>query len=263
MASTLQVDGLHVFHAAASQPDRARPPLLLVHGANEGAWAWENWLGALPSRGWEAFALSLRGHPGSQPIDPEAFCRLRIADYVDDVAAVACHVSRSVVVVGHSMGGIVAQRLAESVAPGNYPGILPPAALVLLASVAPGQLGAMREDPLPEDAPVHQDSAFHRPAPGLAERVAALLIGESPSVMNEYATGAGVRIDPALVRCPMLVVSAQHDTTRVPRDRRIADFYGADYRHEPDIGHELPLDGDWERVLDGVIDWLETRVADP
>jgi hypothetical protein len=119
----------------------------------------------------------------------------------------------------------------------------------------------MWKDPLPEDTPLLQDSEFHRPAPGLAERVAALLIGESPSVMNEYKTGAGMRIDPAPVRCPILVVTAEHDTTPVPRDRRIADFYGADYRHEPDIGHELPLDGGWERVLDGVLDWLENRTA--
>jgi pimeloyl-ACP methyl ester carboxylesterase len=194
-------------------------------------------------------------------MDPAAFCRLRFADYVDDLAAVARHVGRPVVVVGHSMGGIVAQRFAEGVGAGNFPAISPLAALVLLASVAPGQLGVLWKDPMPEDAPVHQDSEFHRPAPGLVERVDAMLIGESPSVMNEYKTGAGVRIDPALVRCPILVVTAEHETVPVPRDRRLADFYGADYRHEPDIGHELPLDGGWERVLDGVIDWMENCIA--
>jgi pimeloyl-ACP methyl ester carboxylesterase len=202
MRTEMQLGDLHVTHALPDAPQIARPPLLLVHGANEGAWAWDNWLETLPSQGWEAFALSLRGHPGSQPMDPAAFCRLRIADYVDDVVAVSRYIGRPVVVVGHSMGGIVAQRFAEGAGAGGHAGISSPAALVLLASVAPGRPNPMREDPFPEDAPVHTDSEFHRPAPGLAERVAGLLIGESPSAINEYATGAGVRIDPAFVRCP-------------------------------------------------------------
>ena len=47
------------------QPDypNAAPPLLFIHGANSGAWVWEqHFLGDMAERGFEAHALSLRGH---------------------------------------------------------------------------------------------------------------------------------------------------------------------------------------------------------
>ncbi len=74
MASSLPVEGLHVVHAAPHRPNPARPPLLLVHGATDGAWVWDNWRSVLPGRAWEAFALSLRNHPGSYPVDERTCC---------------------------------------------------------------------------------------------------------------------------------------------------------------------------------------------
>ncbi len=81
--------------------------------------------------------------------------------------------------------------------------------------------------------------------------------------MNGIGTGAGVPIDPRHVRCPVLVITAALDGSKVPKDRRIADFYGADDRHADGIGHELIRDEGREHALEVVIGWLERdeRVA--
>lgn len=262
MKDVYYADGIYVeWMKSAAPPDSTRPPLLLVHGAGHGAWCWEQWMGVLSLRGWEAHALSLRGHPASRHVDEATYLEhLRVEDYADDVAVVARHIGRPAVVIGHSMGGIVAQRyVARASAEGN-----PPAGLVLLASVVPGQLGPTRTSPVFNDRVYRPDKDtaqrlyFHSSGP-VVERALARLVGESPSVINEYSLDAGVPIDPRQVRCPVLVVTAEHDNTNVPRDRRIADFYRGDYRHE-DIGHDLMLDKGWETVLDHVVDWVLARV---
>ena len=60
------------------------PPLLFIHGSGHAAWCWaEHFLDYFADRGFDANALSLRGHGGSNGRD-----RLRwtsIADYVEDV----------------------------------------------------------------------------------------------------------------------------------------------------------------------------------
>jgi pimeloyl-ACP methyl ester carboxylesterase len=50
--------------------------LLFVHGMWGGAWVWERWLPFFAARGWDGYALNLRGRaraPGRSPIS--AGCR--------------------------------------------------------------------------------------------------------------------------------------------------------------------------------------------
>src|SRR5207247_2453733 len=55
-------------------------------------------------------ALNLRGHHGSKPVDDIG--RVPFADYLDDARAVAASIGDPII-VGHSMGGLLAQKLAE------------------------------------------------------------------------------------------------------------------------------------------------------
>ncbi|MBI4081634.1 MAG: alpha/beta hydrolase [Candidatus Lambdaproteobacteria bacterium] len=276
--ASFQVEGLHVEHAPASPGGSgpARPPLLLVHGAGHGAWCWEHWLDVLPARGWECWALSLRNHPGSFAVDDETYrTRLRVTDYVADVAAVAARIGRPAIVAGHSMGGIVvqayaAQAFAAQAATGSpratgmaAPPV--PAGIVLLASVPPGAFAPLRSAPIASDGPylLTPDAAaahyFHGLEPAAARRLMERLVPESPAVLNAYSLGDGLPIARGEIGCPMLVVSAEHDRTVVPHDRRIADHYGADYLFARGIGHDLMLDRGWERTLDAIEAWLRDR----
>lgn len=96
-------------------------PILFVHGILSAAWIWDvyflNWFAA---QGYQAYALSLRGHghsPSDKPIN-----RLGLADFVDDLRQAVLHIHQQTgkepILVGHSMGGMVVQRyLSEYRAP--------------------------------------------------------------------------------------------------------------------------------------------------
>ncbi len=255
-----QVDGIHVEAALPDGGEQAsRPPLLLVHGAGHGAWCWEKWMGVLPGRGWACHALSLRNHPGSDPVDDETFrTRLRVSDYAADLRKVTAHIGRPCVAIGHSLGGIVVQKyLAEQTAAGK-----PEAAAVLLASAPPGQLGPIRDAPLPTDTAHEMDRQtareryFYSADEAVWGPAVERLVPESPSVMNDYSLGDGLPIAPGDIPCPTLVVSAEHDRSAAPSDGRIAEYLGAEFFLAEGIGHDLMLDEGWEAVLERVEAWL-------
>jgi 3-oxoadipate enol-lactonase len=80
------------------------PPLLLVHGLGGAAWNYSEMVPRLPGR--RLIVPDLPGHGASTPLPASA----GLAGYADAVAA--C-LPGAVDVVGHSLGGVVALRLAE------------------------------------------------------------------------------------------------------------------------------------------------------
>jgi pimeloyl-ACP methyl ester carboxylesterase len=89
------------------------PRVLLVHGATCTADVWTSVLIALADLGTHAAALDLRGHGLSE--GREQLQSWRIEDYVSDVIAVLRHWETLRILVGHSMGGLVAQLAAPEV----------------------------------------------------------------------------------------------------------------------------------------------------
>jgi len=114
-------------------PERANAgsPLLFVHGGYCDAWCWEPYfLPWFAARGYPAYALSLRGHGASG--GRESLFVAGIDDYAVDVARVAGKLPSRPVLIGHSMGAAVVERL---IAAG------PVRAAALFAPVPPGGLG--------------------------------------------------------------------------------------------------------------------------
>jgi pimeloyl-ACP methyl ester carboxylesterase len=94
---------------------------VLVHGAGGGGWQWRDWCPVL-----ESFAI--RCHPLTlQPAD-EGLRQTRYRDYVGQIVAAIEACTRPTVLVGVSMGGILALKAAE---------VSPLAGLVLVNSVPP------------------------------------------------------------------------------------------------------------------------------
>lgn len=95
-----------ITRAPASASDRGH--LLFIHGGFHGAWCWdEHFLPWFAARGFTAHALSLRGHAGSEGHD--AIASFTLDDYVDDVLGVLATLGGDAVLIGHSLGGVVAQ----------------------------------------------------------------------------------------------------------------------------------------------------------
>src|SRR5450432_1256841 len=108
-----------------------KPPLLFVHGGYCDAWCWDPFfLPWFAARGYAAHALSLRGHGASGGRDSLFVAGLD--DYVADVEHVAATLPSPPVLIGHSMGAAVVERLLTT---------RPIRAAALMAPVPPGGLG--------------------------------------------------------------------------------------------------------------------------
>ena len=235
-------------------------PVLLVHGLAGGAWYWSRWQELFARRGWPAWALDLRGRAGSR--HAAAPGRVRLAEYVEDVRDAAEHLGRPAV-VGHSLGGLLAQAAAEA-------GLV--RALVLLCSMPPRgigfatptlavrqlrHLGAMlRGRPLVARSEDIAHMNLHR-VPD-AERAAILdrFVADSGIVARELSLG-GLAIDAARVRCPVLVQAAAEDRFFPPAvERRIAARYGAELRVYDGHAHFVVMEPGWDVIAADAAAWL-------
>jgi pimeloyl-ACP methyl ester carboxylesterase len=97
--------------AALPDRDSARPPLILVHGAANSASIWTFWQQELAAQGWASYAIDLRGHGRSSGVD---LSTTSMYDYAADGCMLARQFKRSPIVLGWSMGGLVALMMAAA-----------------------------------------------------------------------------------------------------------------------------------------------------
>ncbi len=245
----------------AGGPAGDRPPLLFVHGHSHAAWCWdEHWLPALAERGWSGYALSLRGHGASA--GSEGLHRWTLRDYEHDVLQTITALPAPPVLVGHSMGGLVVQRVLERylaapaavlVAPtGDRHGFGVVANLVRRRPVRLAQAAAMR--PLRLDA--HDLFAGLDEAAGAS--YAARLTPEAPRAQLQL----GLPRRAYTAACPVLVLGGGADTLVPASDLvRSARRYGTRAHLFAGMGHDLMLDAGWQAPLALLLDWLEDVLA--
>jgi pimeloyl-ACP methyl ester carboxylesterase len=82
-------------------------PLVMLHG---GAWCWQEYLSLIPSlsRRWHINALDLRGNGKSEWVPGH----YRLEDFTEDAVAFVRHLDKPAILVGHSIGGVIALMAA-------------------------------------------------------------------------------------------------------------------------------------------------------
>lgn len=249
---------------------KRRTPLLFIHGAFTAAWVWsEHFLDWFAERGWPVHAISLRGHGGSE--GHELLGQWGIDHYVADVMQVINEIGESPVLIGHSMGGFVAQKCLEQ---STFP------AAVLMCSVPPKGLLASsismiwsRPDLLgnlsqlmtggPVDIDSLKDALFAQPA-SISDLQRYLMLSQVESQraiwdMTMFNLIHPERLGPA----PKLVIGAELDHI-IPANqvRDTAEIYGVEPVIFPGMGHGLMLERDWSHVAGVINDWLKAVVKD-
>jgi pimeloyl-ACP methyl ester carboxylesterase len=86
-----------------------RYTFILVHGAWQGAWAWETIIPRLRARGHDAIAVDLPGN-GHNPMPPAEVNLERYAAHIVDIIDAT---TGPIVMVGHSMGGTATAQACE------------------------------------------------------------------------------------------------------------------------------------------------------
>ncbi|WP_157926057.1 MULTISPECIES: alpha/beta hydrolase [Methylosinus] len=245
--------------------DHGSPPLLFVHGGWHGAWCWEyrGFLDRVAQKGLDVHALSLRGHGASAGHDRLRMTRVR--DYVDDLEEATTGLRAPPVIIGHSMGGFVTQKLMER---RRLPGV------VLLASAPPFGVARLlckllHIDPLGL-LRVHLTLRL-RPMVATPDRVRRLFFSASMSdaEVDLFASKMGDEAFLAyldllfLDLCkpakgtPVRVMGAEKDEIfSVATTKRIAAAYGVESTIFPDMAHDMMLERGWESVADAIADWV-------
>lgn len=223
---------LEVFNGSNDREQSARPPLLFVHGAFTGSWMWGKYIPHFTAAGWNSYCINLRGHYKSRSVD---FTKIEFEDYLEDIREAISEIveeSGSLpVVIGFSMGGILSQKLAESVEI---------AGLVLIDSSISREVHA--EIPYRDLAP--RAPGLVVPAPARDEQFSADETSEDIAFQRKYLSmesarafsafsfhfGAeGISIDGGKITCPSLVISAVNDEASDHRGRTTARHLGGEY----------------------------------
>ena len=95
---------------AQKQNNKNSETIVLVHGAWSDATAWQAVVPLLQAKGHEVIAVNLPGHG----TDTTSFARISLQSYVDVVKS-AIGDRKNVILVGHSMAGIVISQVAEEI----------------------------------------------------------------------------------------------------------------------------------------------------
>lgn len=82
---------------------------ILIHGSWHGAWCWEKVIPLLERAGHQVYAPDLPGHGN----DKTPLKNITLKSYLDCVTAILEACQEKVILVGHSMAGIIISQLAE------------------------------------------------------------------------------------------------------------------------------------------------------
>ncbi len=235
---------------ATPEVDEGRPPVLFVHGFGHGAWVFaEHWLEHTASRGFPAYALSLRGHGGS-----EADKKASLRAYTHDVVQVAAGLPKRAVIVGHGAGALVVSHALA-----RYPA----RAAVLVAPVLGGVGTALRNPGLVMPAllggglrlPAGQ--LFSRELPVANARGYARRLGRA-STKAQWQLLWGTDAEAPVGAPSVLVVGSPDDRIVSPVAlKQAARRFGGAPLLFPGMGHDMMLDARWREPIDATLDWLE------
>jgi len=243
----------------ATPIDSDKPPVVLLHGAFADHDSFRGWVGRLAASGYPAIAPARRGRVG---VGPERANGLTFDDYLADTAAVLDTLDQPAVLVGHSLGALLAQRLAEQgraraivlIAPAPpamltaqavaLPHFLPQLPRIMTGRsfiMGPGSCSTLALNKLPED----ERAAVH-----------AHLTHESGKVYRDLMFGS-VKIDAGRVRVPVYVAGGTADRIiSTALTRKTARHYGVQPRLYDGRGHWIIGEPGWEALVDDVVAWL-------
>lgn len=244
--------------ALPADPDPSRPPLLFVHGAAMGAWIWqERWLPAAADAGWASYAVSLRGHGGSQA--PERFATTPLRHYEHDVLQAITELPAPPVLIGHALGAAVVLRVLERYRAAPAGVLLAPPDLRGGASVL---LPLLRHEPasvlatITGRSPTPSTSTLF--GPSIDEHDAASVRARLGSVSLRAGIDLTVPRGVPDIRRPLLVIGGEHDPAIPPWSvARTARVLGTRARLMRGMGHSLMIEPGWDHVLAQMLAWLD------
>ena len=248
---------------------RFETPIVMQHGMWHGAWCWQYWQELFAEWGWETHAHSLPGHGGSPTQRPIRWCTLGY--YLDFLVAEIQRFETRPVLVGHSMGGALAQWYFKKV------GDDLPAAVLVAPWMAKDMVmqivnyalyldpvGTVRSTLTLTTTPVMRSPESASRA--LITEGAILSPEELHAKVGPESLWVLLQYNPLLwrpamhVETPMLWIAGGADAVcPEKKQRRSAAHYGAEYVVVEGEGHNLMIERSYRQTAETIHEWLVER----
>jgi len=224
--------------------------LIFVHGMLSNADVWHPFINYFNERDFSCKAVNLK--------DGLNLRKVRFQDYVDKVKAMA---TEDDIVIGHSMGGLIVQKVAEAtnikcgvaICSAAPKGVKFRGGIVLSsAKFAPKVIMGR---------PFKEDYRYVRKymLAGIEEEKAKSIYEEleEQSAIVTYELGMNrIAIDEKKVRCPLLFIATKQDGICNPDFvKRLAEKYNAEYRLY-DGCHHFFCNSNWREIAKGVHNFI-------
>jgi pimeloyl-ACP methyl ester carboxylesterase len=237
--------------------------IFMIHGMWATASFWDNYRDYFQSEGYDTRAVTLLYH--AKPPYPGGLQHVSLTDYVDQCAREIQKMDDKPVVIGHSMGGIIAQKMAEmgladrlvllapAIAQGKF--VLPRSVFHMFSH---NMLDILLKRPFRISFKKATERVLNALPPDEQEREYSEFVYESGKAAIGVIMGE-IGVDAANVDCPVLVIVGLADRARSPQvSKKVADKYSARYLEYPGFCHHMVSQQGWERIAADIVTWIRS-----
>jgi pimeloyl-ACP methyl ester carboxylesterase len=250
--------------------------IFMIHGMWGGGWYWDKFQGYFEKKGYNCIVPYLRHHdinPNAPP--PSGLGKTSLLDYAEDLELEIKKLDEKPILIGHSMGGLLAQILASRELA---------EAVVLIAPASPAGIVAIRWSVLKSFREVLFRWGFWKNPHKISYEMAVYAMMEKlPEKERRYIYNRGVwesgraateiafwfvgvrgaQVDPSKLTCPSLIISGSEDNiTPAKVVKKVAEKYEpfSTYMEIGGHAHWLIREPGWEKVAAYVHAWLNENV---
>jgi non-heme chloroperoxidase len=245
--------------------------IVMLHGASAGGWCFDQFRGVFESLGWTCHTPDLIGHGKDAAAADTKLDGIGMADYRAELTKFLKMLSAPPVLLGHSMGAVLAQQLAASgfaralvlVSPAPRAGILPATDSERQLDQDLMTIGAFWKTVIHPDFKLACIYSLNRVPPEQQRSVFDRFGPESGRAYFElffwmFDMTRATAVDTRAIQCPVLCLSGTDDNlvSLVTARATAAPYRNAPFWEEAGHGHMLPVEPGAETIASRIADWI-------